>query len=83
MILRTEGRDDPPSDALLDAAELAAHYSKAKNATRVDVHVVPIRNVRKPKGAKPGLVEVHGGRNLQLRREEKRLRRVLDAKIED
>jgi len=83
VVLRTEGRSDPPSEAILDACELAAHYSKAKKATRVDVHVVPIANVRKPKGAKPGLVEVHGGRNLHLRREEARLRRVLDAKIED
>ena len=83
VILRTGGRDDPPSDAILDACELAAHYSRAKNASRVDVHVVPIKNVRKPKGAKPGLVEVHGGKNVHLRREEARLRRVLDAQIED
>jgi predicted ribosome quality control (RQC) complex YloA/Tae2 family protein len=83
VILRTGGRADPPSDAIIDACELAAHYSKAKNATRVDVHVVPIANVRKPKGAKPGLVEVHGGKNVHLRREEARLRRVLDARIEE
>jgi len=83
VILRTGGRADPPSEAILDACELAAHYSKAKKASRVDVHVVPIANVRKPKGAKPGLVEVHGGKNVHLRREEARLRRVLDARIED
>ncbi len=83
VILRTGGRSDPPSEAILDACELAAHYSKAKKASRVDVHVVPIANVRKPKGAKPGLVEVHGGKNVHLRREEARLRRVLDARIED
>jgi predicted ribosome quality control (RQC) complex YloA/Tae2 family protein len=83
VILRTGGRSDPPSDAILDACELAAHYSKAKNATRVDVHVVPIANVRKPKGAKPGLVEVHGGKNVHLRREPARLRRVLEARIDD
>jgi predicted ribosome quality control (RQC) complex YloA/Tae2 family protein len=83
VILRTGGRSDPPSDAILDACELAAHYSKAKNASRVDVHVVPIANVRKPKGAKPGLVEVHGGKNVHLRREEARLQRVLEARIED
>jgi predicted ribosome quality control (RQC) complex YloA/Tae2 family protein len=83
VILRTGGRADPPSDAILDACELAAHFSKAKNATRVDVHVVPIANVRKPKGAKPGLVEVHGGKNVHLRREQARLRRVLESRIDD
>ena len=82
VILRTEGRSDPPSDAVLDACELAVHFSKQKNASRADVHVVPIQNVRKPKGAKPGLVSVHGGRSVHLRREEKRLERILAARIE-
>ena len=83
VILRTGGRTDPPSEALLDACELAVHFSKAKNATRADVHVVPIKNVRKPKGAKPGLVTVHGGRTVHLRRTPARLTRVLDSKLDD
>jgi predicted ribosome quality control (RQC) complex YloA/Tae2 family protein len=83
VILRTEGRPDPPSEAVLDACELAVHFSKQKRAGRADVHVVPAKNVRKPKGAKPGLVSVHGGRTVNLRREPKRLERILAAKIED
>lgn len=83
VILRTEGRDDPPSEAVLDACELAVHFSKQKNAGRADVHVVPIQNVRKPKGAKPGLVSVHGGKSLHLRRASARLERILAAKVDD
>jgi len=83
VILRTQGRSDPPSEALLDACELAAQFSKHKNASRVDVHVVPIANVRKPKGAKPGLVMVHGGKIVHLRRIPGRLERVLAARIEE
>jgi predicted ribosome quality control (RQC) complex YloA/Tae2 family protein len=83
VVLRTEGRDDPPSEALLDACELAVHFSKFKNASRADVHVVPIKNVRKPKGAKRGLVMVHGGKTIHLRRTPERLQRILDARIED
>ena len=83
VILRTEGRTDPPSEALLDACELAVHFSKAKHASRADVHAVPIANVRKPKGAKPGLVTVHGGKTIHLRRTEARLQRILAARIED
>jgi predicted ribosome quality control (RQC) complex YloA/Tae2 family protein len=83
VILRTEGRSDPPSEAVLDACELAVHYSKAKNATRADVHAVPISNVRKPKGSKPGLVTVHGGKTIHLRRTEARLQRILAARIEE
>jgi predicted ribosome quality control (RQC) complex YloA/Tae2 family protein len=83
VVLATGGREDPPSDAILDACELAVHFSKARDATRADVHVVPIRNVRKPKGAKPGLVTVHGGRSVHLRRTPARLERLLASKLED
>ncbi|MGH0036299.1 MAG: Rqc2 family fibronectin-binding protein [Myxococcota bacterium] len=83
VILRTGGREEPPQESLLDAAELAVQYSKAKNASRADVHVAPIKQVKKPKGAKPGLVYVTGGRTLHLRREEARLRRVLDSQLDD
>jgi predicted ribosome quality control (RQC) complex YloA/Tae2 family protein len=82
VVLRTEGRGDPPSEALLDACELAVHFSKYRNASRADVHVVPIKNVRKPKGAKPGLVVVHGGKSIHLRRSPPRLERILAARIE-
>jgi predicted ribosome quality control (RQC) complex YloA/Tae2 family protein len=83
VILRTEGRLDPPSEAVLDACELAVHFSKQRDATRADVHVVPIANVRKPRGAKPGLVTVHGGKTVHLRRTPGRLERVLGDRIED
>ena len=82
VVLRTEGRSDPPSEALLDACELAVHFSKYRNASRADVHVVPIKNVRKPKGTKPGLVVVHGGKSIHLRRSPPRLERILAARIE-
>jgi predicted ribosome quality control (RQC) complex YloA/Tae2 family protein len=83
VILRTEGRGDPPSESLLEAGELAVHFSKQKNATRASVHIAPIKDVSKPSGTKPGLVYVHRGRTIQLRRDPVRLRRILDARIED
>jgi len=43
------------------------------------VLVAPIKNVRKPKGAKPGLVFVTGGRHVRLRRDPARLARLLRA----
>ena len=83
VILRTQGRNDPPSEAVLDACELAVHFSKAKKASRADVHVVPIKNLKKPKGAKPGLVMVHGGKSIHLRRIPARLERLLASKLDD
>jgi predicted ribosome quality control (RQC) complex YloA/Tae2 family protein len=83
VILRTEGRDDPPSESVLDACELAVHFSKQKNAGHADVHVVPIKNVKKPKGAKRGLVYVTGGKSIHLRREAARLERLQRTRIVD
>ena len=83
VVLRTEGRSDPPSEATLEACELAVHFSKQRGASRVGVHVAPIKQVRKPSGAKPGLVMVSGGRTVQLRHDPPRLRRILEARIPD
>ena len=83
VILRTEGREDPPPESVLDACELAVHFSKQKNAGRADVHVVPIKNVKKPKGAKRGLVYVTGGKSIHLRRDPARLERLQEARIQD
>jgi predicted ribosome quality control (RQC) complex YloA/Tae2 family protein len=83
VILRTEGRSDPPSESLLDAAELAVEFSKAKHATRASVHIAAVKDISKPSGAKPGLVYVHRGRTLQLRRDPKRLERVLASRTDE
>lgn len=42
--------------ALLEGALLAAYYSKAKNSTGVPVDYTERKNVKKPNGAKPGMV---------------------------
>jgi predicted ribosome quality control (RQC) complex YloA/Tae2 family protein len=50
-------RDPNPSrETLLEAAMLAAYFSKAKNSSSVPVDYTKIRHVHKPKGAKPGFV---------------------------
>lgn len=82
VVLRVED-GEPPRESLLEAAELAVHFSKQKKATRASVHVAAIKDVSKPRGAKPGLVYVHRGRTLQLKRSPERLKRVLEARIDD
>ncbi len=83
VILRTEGRREAPQESLLDACELAVHFSKQRGAGRAHVHVAPAKDVSKPARAKPGLVHVRGGREIALRHEPARLARVLAARIED
>ncbi len=82
VVLRTEGRSDPPPGSVLEACELAIHFSKLKNAGDADVHVAPVKNVKKPKGAKPGLVYVRQGRTIHLRRDPGRLENILASRLE-
>ena len=49
-------RGDIPQQTLLEAAALAAYYSKARMGGKVDVDYTAVRHVRKPPGAKPGMV---------------------------
>ncbi len=47
---------DVPKETILEAARLAAYYSKARESAQVPVDYTEIRNVKKPNGAKPGMV---------------------------
>lgn len=55
VVLFTRGREPSGSD-LLQAASLAAYYSKAKDSENVPVDYTYIKHVKKPSGAKPGMV---------------------------
>lgn len=49
-----------PKTTLIEAAQLAAYYSKARESSQVPVDYTQIKNVRKPNGAKPGMVIYDG-----------------------
>lgn len=55
-LIRTNGTGEAPNSTILEAAQLAAYYSKAKNSAQVPVDYTQIKNVKKPNGAKPGFV---------------------------
>lgn len=74
---RLQGEDALPQETLLDAAHLAAYFSKARNATRAEVHYCQAKHVRKSKGSPAGQVVVQNGKTLALRVEQPRLQRLL------
>lgn len=47
---------DIPDSTLLEAAVLSAYHSKAKLSSNVPVDYTAVKNVKKPGGAKPGMV---------------------------
>ncbi len=48
--------EDVSKEALYEAAMLAAYYSQARASSQVPVDYAPRKNVKKPNGAKPGMV---------------------------
>ncbi|MEN1966935.1 NFACT RNA binding domain-containing protein [Lentibacillus sp. N15] len=47
---------EPSEDTLLEAAQIAAYFSKSQSSSSVPVDYTTIRHVKKPNGAKPGYV---------------------------
>lgn len=72
VLLRTAGRRDVPREDLLFAAGVAAGRSRAAGSALVPVDMVPLRQVRREKGAAPGFVRYSGETtvNVAPRREE-------------
>ena len=55
VILWTGG-EDPDARSLQEAAALAAYYSQARESKKVPVDYTPVKYVKKPAGARPGMV---------------------------
>lgn len=55
VILCTGGAE-PDEQSLMEAASLAAYFSQAQGSIKVPVDYTPVRFVKKPAGAKPGMV---------------------------
>lgn len=66
-----------PPHVLLDAAELAAHFSEAAGERVIAVQIAERRHLRKPRGAPKGFVVVGKEKVLELRPEPERLARLL------
>ena len=56
----------PSEETLVQAAGLAAYYSKARGSANVPVDYVQVRHLRKPNGAKPGFVIYEGQKTLYV-----------------
>ena len=55
VILWTEGRE-PDLQSVQEAACLAAWFSQARDSSKVPVDYTPVKYVKKPNGARPGMV---------------------------
>jgi predicted ribosome quality control (RQC) complex YloA/Tae2 family protein len=69
VIRNPDGLSEIPRPVVEAAAAAAAWHSKARGAPRVEVHVCRVTDVRKPRGAPAGLVELKRYKSLKVRPE--------------
>jgi len=81
FVKSTKGKS-VPLEVLLDAGNLALHYSKAKSAGKCELYYTQVKYLRRVKEGKRGLVIPTQEKNLSIRRDEERLRRLLGRETE-
>ena len=75
VILWTDG-GEPDEVSIGQAATLAAWFSQGREAGKVDVDYTPIRYVKKPAGAKPGMVVYTTYRTMTVQPDEALVKRL-------
>ena len=69
VVIQCAGQE--PGDATItEAAQLAVWFSQARNSHQVPVDVTPVKQIKKPVGAKPGMVIYHQYRTVYVTAEE-------------
>lgn len=76
VIIRTNGQKELPEATMEEAANLAAFYSKAKNSSMVPVDYTQRKNIKKPNGAKPGMVIYLTNRTIYITPDENRVNQM-------
>jgi predicted ribosome quality control (RQC) complex YloA/Tae2 family protein len=80
VVIPLEKRAEVSQEVLLDAAHLALHHSGAKGEPRGEVSYLPVKFVRKQKGAAPGQVTYAQEKTFVVRMEPERLERLLKSR---
>lgn len=57
---------DPSEETIKEAAKIAAYFSKARESSSVPVDFTEVKQVKKPKGAKPGFVIYEGQQTVYV-----------------
>lgn len=76
VIIRTNGQSELPEATMEEAANLAAFYSKAKNSSMVPVDYTQRKNIKKPNGAKPGMVIYLTNKTIYITPDEARIQQM-------
>ncbi len=76
VIVKTGGQE-LPDRTFEEAGRLAAHYSQARGSEKAEVDYVLRKEVKKPKGAKPGFVVYYTNYSMVIDSDISGIREVL------
>ena len=75
-VILCTGGSEPDEQSILQAAQLAAYYSQGRDSGKVAVDYTPVKYVKKPAGARPGMVVYTTYRTAVVEPEEELVRRL-------
>lgn len=72
-----EDEEFPDDQTLIDAAALAVYFSQARGSSQVPVDYTHVKQIKKPRGAKPGMVVYDQNWSLLITPKEDEIERLL------
>lgn len=82
VFIKTVPGKSIPLETILDAANLALLYSKAKDSGKADLYYTQVKYLKRPKGGKSGLVIPTQEKNIPAKLDEARIKRLFSTKTE-
>jgi predicted ribosome quality control (RQC) complex YloA/Tae2 family protein len=76
-VLLKVGQKEPKFDSILEAAMTAAYYSSGRGSTRIAVDYTPVKNLHKPKGARPGFVTFSHQKTVLVKPDKEKVEKLL------
>lgn len=80
VIIRTAEKGAPDKETIMEAAELAAYHSKGRSSSQVPVDYTAVKFVKKPAGAKPGMVIFTNNKTVYVTPDEETVKRLSAGK---
>ena len=76
-VLLKVGPQEPKFDSILEAAMTAAYYSRGRGSSRIAVDYTPVKNLHKPKGARPGFVAFSHQKTVLVEPDKEKVEKLL------
>lgn len=70
------GPKEPKFNSIQEAATIAAYYSRGRDSGRVAVDYTAVKNIHKPKGARPGFVTYSHQKTIMVQPEKEKIEKL-------